>query len=273
VGEIHKVETNEVFFLFHILVVCFFGGDNLFSRLLLSIAVHVWQARFPPASRFALIPVAHARGAAHEAVGTLVSVRLGRAAEAATRAVIIGRGLGPVRHGAVLALVIAVGAEGKVGDDGCLVGGVLLGHVLHEHRVAGVERGEVVEVAGELFLVGFLAGLAMRVLLDAEDEGVDGDEDREHASQHSLNDDEYHAGDGLGRLRHAELLNEDQNADDGEHADGLDDAVDPVTALQAERTSPQEKAEHQGFDDELATSLDETVAVGTGNHATACEHV
>lgn len=52
----------------------------------------------------------------------------------------------------------------------------------------------------------------MWVLFAADDDGVHGDEDSEHQRQNALNGDQYHAGDRLGRLRDAKLLDEDQDA-------------------------------------------------------------
>lgn len=100
-----------------------------------------------------------------------------------------------------------------------------------------------------LRLTGFLPALSVGVCAEADDYRVDGDEDREDAGEAALHGDEDDAGDGLGGLRDAELLDEDQDAADREDADDLDDDVDPVAGLLLVRSRPQEEDEHEGFDD------------------------
>lgn len=85
-------------------------------------------------------------------------------------------------------------------------------HVACKERIAGVERREVVDVAVEQ--LGFLASPAVRVLLAAGDDGVDGDQDGQDPGQSGLHSDQDHASDGLRSLCNAELLDEDEDAHD-----------------------------------------------------------
>jgi hypothetical protein len=59
-----------------------------------------------------------------------------------------------------------------------------------------------------------------------------------------LDRDQDDACDGLRRLSDPKLLDEDEDADDGEHSNDLDENVDYVTRSSLVRTAPDEEAEH-----------------------------
>ena len=113
----------------------------------------------------------------------------------------------------------------------------------------------------------------MRVLSTADDDGVDGDQDGQRRRQDRLHRDQNHARHGLGRLRDAELVDEDEDADDRQHAHDLDHDVDPLAGLGRVRPTPQQEHQHQGLDDQLAGRLEQAVPVARRDDAASREHV
>ena len=84
----------------------------------------------------------------------------------------------------------------------------------------------------------------MGVLLAARYNRVNGDQDGQETRQSGLYCDEDDAGDGLGGLGDAKLLDEDEDAHDREHADDLDEDVDDVAGSSLVGTAPNEQDEH-----------------------------
>ena len=92
-------------------------------------------------------------------------------------------------------------------------------------------------------LTELLPLLAVRVLLAANDNCVDCNQNSQNTSQYGLHYNKDKAGDGLCGLRHAKFLNEDQNAYDRKHTHNLNGNVDPVTRLERVWSCPQKHAE------------------------------
>ena len=122
-------------------------------------------------------------------------------------------------------------------------------------------------------LTSLLPSLAVRVLATADDDRVDGYEDREDARKGRLHGDEHDTGDRLRGFGDAERFDENEDADDGEDAHDLDDDVDPVPGCRRIWPPPQQQDEHEGFDDQLPGCLRQAVAVSTSDDAAAGEHV
>lgn len=107
----------------------------------------------------------------------------------------------------------------------------------------------------------------------AIDESVDANQDGEQACQDRLHNDEDEAGDGLGGLREAKLLDENQDANDGNDADDLDGNVDPLARRHGVWSQENQEQEHNGLDDQLAGRLDQAVPIGTSNDTALGKHV
>ena len=122
-------------------------------------------------------------------------------------------------------------------------------------------------------LTHLLSALPVRVHLAAGDNGVPRDQDGHDAGQRGLHGDEHDAGDGLGRLGDAELLDEEQDAGDGQDAHDLDDDVDDVPRPALVGSAPQQQDEHDGLDGQLPDGLGLAVAVAGGDDGAAGEHV
>lgn len=128
-----------------------------------------------------------------------------------------------------------------------LVCGVVLRHGLHQQRVPCIKRSEVVEIAVELF--GVLPLLLVWVLFDADNEGIDCDQDGENTSENGLHNDEHHASDGLSCLTDTKLFHEDQDANNRRHSNDLNEDVDPASTPKLIRPSPEQKSQHDSLDD------------------------
>lgn len=94
----------------------------------------------------------------------------------------------------------------------CTVCAAHLGGV-DEQAVSCIERSKVIEIPVELF--SLLAALTVRVLLDAHDDCVDGNQDSEDAGHCGLYTDEHNTSHSLCSLSDAKLFDEDENTDDG----------------------------------------------------------
>jgi hypothetical protein len=118
-----------------------------------------------------------------------------------------------------------------------------------------------------------LALLLVGVLLATDDDGVDSDENRQDTSQRGLYNDKNKTSDRLGGLGHSKLLNEDQNANDRQHTNGLDGDVDPVTRLEGVRAGPEKYDEKHSLDNELTGGLGKSVTICSGNNTATSKHV
>lgn len=124
-----------------------------------------------------------------------------------------------------------------------------------------------------LELTELLPLLAVRVLLAANDDCVDCDQNSQNTGQDCLHYNKDEASNSLCGLRHAKLLNENQDACDRKHAHDLDGAVDPVTRLERVWSRPQKDTEQECLNNELTGSLGKTMTVGTSNNTSTGESV
>ena len=141
---------------------------------------------------------------------------------------------------------------------------------IHKEGVACVQGREVVK--GTSFL-SLLPLLAVRVLLAADNDGIDGNQDRQDAGQDGLHDNQSQTSHRLGSLVNTKLFNEYQNADDGNHTNDLNHNVDPVSRLERERAEPELDDEEERLDDELTGGLGQTMTICASNDAATSEHV
>lgn len=150
----------------------------------------------------------------------------------------------------------------------------VVGEARIDHGSTAVVRREVVAKFG--FLGEFFAlvtAFDIVVLLAADDDGVDGDEDGESAGQNALDDDENNAGDGSRGLGDSEFLGEDQDARNRDDTDDSDENINDVTSLAVERTADDEEAEENQLAGKLTAGLDETVSATEGNDGALGEEV